>query len=133
MANRTLNQFQLTYEKDSVTIYASINVGASGAVSSFAGGGISNVTKSVTAGQYVLTMTNKFSKFLNMRAESINTTADGIANIQMLATPSTMQADIKSSRQITIQCVDFTNTAANPPSGSQLQVVIVMRNTSVGA
>lgn len=133
MANRTLNQFQLTYEKDSVTIYATINIGAAGAVSAYAGGGIQLVTKQATAGQYTITFTNQFSKFLSLRSDSVNATADGIANIQLLQAPATLQADVRSTRQLTIQCLDYAGAAANLASGAQIMLVAVFRNSSVNA
>lgn len=132
MANKYLNQFQLTYERDTVTIYGTINIGASGAVSSFAGGGVSNVVKESTDGQYTISFSNEFSRFLFLRTQVVSLTPGAVVAIQLLEDPSTMQADIKADQAVVIQCLDSSAMAANPAEGDQIEFVAIFRNSSIG-
>ena len=132
MSNRLLNQFQYTYEKDTVTIYGSVSVGASGAVSAIQGGGIAAAAKESTAGQYTITMSDKFSRLLDFSAQIVDDANSAVAHIQLKQAPETLQADVKGDKQILIQCLDYAGSAANPADGSAIFLKIVMRNSSVG-
>jgi len=137
MANRYLQQFQYTYEKDTVSIYGSVLIGNSGAVTSFQGAGVASVVKESADGQYTITLTDKFNRFLRMDMGIIDDAISQVSGIQILMDPASMQADIKSTKEIVIQCVGPTATAdtalvaANPASGALIQFRIVMRNSSV--
>lgn len=130
--NRYLHQFQYTMEKDTVTLFGTVDIGASGAVSLAKGGGIESVTKEATAGQYTIQLAERYSRFLNIQAQVVRATPSAVATVQLLMAPATLQADVKADGQLVIQCLDFAGVAANPESGAQLQLRIVMRNSSVG-
>lgn len=130
--NRYLHQFQYTMEKDTVTLFGTVDIGASGAVTLTKGGGIESVTKEATAGQYTIQLAERYSRFLNIQAQPILATPSAVAAVQLLMDPATMQADIKADGQIVVQCLNYAGVAANPESGAQLQLRIVMRNSSVG-
>lgn len=132
MANKYLNQFQYTYEKDTVSIFGSAVIGASGAVSAAKGGGIASVVKESTAGQYTITLTDRFSRFLGIDAAVTDDAISAVARVQVLMDPATLQASIKANGEIVVQCVDFAGAAVNPASGSSLSFRITMRNSSVG-
>lgn len=131
MANRQLNQFQLTYEKDSVTVYAVLNVGAAGAVSSIAGGGVVSIAKQATAGQYLVTFTDQYRALLSMRAEQVDDANANIAAVQILQNPATLQADVNTNLTLLLQCLDFGGAAANPTNTSQMMLAVTFRKSSV--
>lgn len=138
MANRYLNQFQYTYEKDTVTLYGEINVGASGAVSSIAGGGISGVVKETAAGLYSVTLSDYFQRLLFVEALVVDDAITQTVSYQILEDPAALQSDFKSDKTFKIQFFGATNAstttqiAANPANGAQIKLKIVCRNSTVG-
>lgn len=134
IANRRFNQFRYSYEQDLVDIYGSCSIGASGAVTSgtVAGKGVSGVVKESTAGQYSITFTDTFPKWLSLEASVLFTTATGVANIDILMDPTTIQADILGDKTIVIQLYDYAGAAVNAASGSLLSFKATFRNSSVG-
>lgn len=135
---RTKNQFQLTYEQDTVTIYGSFAVGASGAVASSQGGGIVSVTKESTAGQYTIALSEQFARFLHLDAQVVDDAVSQVAKIQLLEDPATLQAAVKTDRALTIQCLAIESDAtpqliaANPAEGALVTLRIVCRQSSSG-
>ena len=132
MANKYFSQFQYSYEKDTVTIYGSITVGASGAVTSFAGGGISSVTKEATAGQYSITLSDYFQRLLFVKALNVDDAVSAWASVAVLEDPATLQSDFKSDKTFKIQLQDYAAAAVNATSGAVIYLEITCRNTSVG-
>jgi hypothetical protein len=132
MGNRYLNQFQYTLEKDTVTLFGSAVIGASGAVGTVKGGGIASVVKEATAGQYTITLEDSWSRFLGFTAGTTGAAISPVANIQVLMAPATLQATVQSTKAILIQCIDYAGAAVNPTSGHVLSFRITMRKSSVG-
>lgn len=132
MGNRYLNQFQYTLEKDTVALYGSAVIGASGAVGTVKGGGIASVVKEATAGQYTITLEDKWSRFLGFIAGTTGAAISPVAYIQVLMAPATLQATVTGSKTILIQCIDYAGAAVNPTSGHVLSFKITMRKSSVG-
>lgn len=138
MANFYGYQFPLTYEADTVTIFGNIVVGASGAVASFQGGGVFNVVKESTAGQYSITLLDRFSRFLSFDACVIDDAVTQIAQIQILEAGATFQADIAADKTFKIQCLAVESDAtpvliaANPADTAVINFKVVMRNSTVG-
>lgn len=126
-----LSEQQYGYERELVFIYGHAVIGSSGAVSSAQGGGLLSVTKSATAGQYVVTLRDKFAHLMSAIAYTVLATPSGVANVQLLMNPATMQASLASSPALTFQCVDYAGAAVNPASGEQVFFAVVMRRTSV--
>lgn len=119
-------------EVDLVKLFGSVVIGSSGAVTSFQGGGIASVVKESTAGQYTITLSDRFAFFLMGHFRTVGASALAVAAIQVLETPATFQADIKSDGAITIQCLDFAGAAVNPASGAELMFELVMRQSKIG-
>lgn len=132
MANRYFNQFQYTYEKDTVTIYGSLTVGASGAVTSFAGGGISTITKESTAGQYSIVLTDYFQRLLMFKAINVDDAVSAWASVAILEDPAALQSDFKADKTFKIQLQDYAAAAVNATSGAVIYFEITLRNTTVG-
>lgn len=131
MSNRYLKQFSYQLEQDLVKLYATATIGASGAVSRARGAGITSITKSSTAGQYVVTMADPYNRFIHFTATMVAAGPTTASTVQVLMNPATIQATIKSTRQITIQCLDAAGAAVNPASGEQISLQITMRNSSI--
>jgi hypothetical protein len=134
MANRFLNQFQYTYEKDTVTIYGEFTVGASGAVTAgtVKGGGLEGVVKEATAGQYSITLSDYFQRILFVDALNVDDAVSAWASVAVLEDPSALQADFKADKTFKIQLQDYAAAAVNPTSGAQIKLKITLRNTTVG-
>lgn len=138
MANRYLKQFQYTLEQDSVTLFAQVVIGSSGAVTSYKGGGIASVVKEATAGQYTVTLTDKWSKLLFVESQKVQSSISQIEQIQVLETAAGLQSEIQGATGFKLQCLAATSSsdptliAANPDSGCQLLLKITVRNSSVG-
>lgn len=122
----------LTYEADTVKIYGSIIVGASGAVTSFSGGGISGVVKETAAGQYSITLKDTLNRLLFVSGLVVQGAISTVAQMQVLEAPSSLQTDVKADRTFKVQLVDETLTAVDLASGAELKLEITVRRTTVG-
>lgn len=138
MSNRhNLNQFQYTFEKDTVTIFGQFKVGASGAVTagSVKGGGVSGVVKESAAGQYSIKFKDKYSRLLDFGAQVIDDAVSDIVKCQILENPDSIQSDVKSDGVLTIQFAGIGTApalaAANPADGALVMFRAVFRNTTV--
>jgi hypothetical protein len=132
MANKYFSQFQYTYEKDTVSIFGSLTVGASGAVTSFAGGGISSITKEATAGQYSIVLSDHFQRLLMVKAINVDDAVSAWASIAILEDPAALQTDFKADKTFKIQLQDYAAAAVNATSGAVIYFEITLRNTTVG-
>jgi len=131
MANRLYQQFQYTAERAPVTLYATLAVGASGAVSAVKGYGISSITKESTAGQYSSVLSDKFTRALSVQAQIVHSAISAAATVQVLETPAALQADVVAGTGFKIQLVDAAGAAVNAESGAQVFIQVVVVNSSV--
>jgi len=133
MANRSFNQYIYGYQQDIVEIYAQFDIGASGAVTAgtVEGPGLTSVVKESTAGQYTLTFTDQFPRFLWLEAEAFYTTATAVAAIDILADPVNVASDVLNTKQVVIQLRDYAGSAVNATSGSRVFIKAAFRNSSV--
>jgi hypothetical protein len=133
MANRNFYSTQYTYEVEPVKIYAKILVGAAGAVSGTKLGlGVAGVVKEATAGQYSITLQNKFAQLLGVNITVIAPIPTVALATQILETPSAIQADIKADKTFKIQLLDVAGAAVNVASGDEILVEITMRQSKIG-
>jgi hypothetical protein len=131
MANRLYQQFQYTAERAPVTLYATLAVGASGAVSAVKGYGISSITKESTAGQYTVVLSDKFTRALSVQAQIVHSAISAAKSVQVLETPAALQADVVAGTGFKIQLVDAAGAAVNAESGAQVFIQVVVVNSSV--
>lgn len=97
MSNRIYNQ-KLAIEKQVVSTFGKLVIGAAGAVTSYAGMGIASIAKLAGAGAYRITMEDSFDKFLSFQA-AMNSNAvggSGIDRIEVANDPATLQASFKA-------------------------------------
>lgn len=132
MANRYLQQFAFWFERNVVTIFAKALIGAAGAVTSYKGGGLASITKETTAGQYTVALSDRYNQLLKVEGSVVHATISGVAAVQVLEDPATIQADFLADKSFKIQCVDYTGAAVNPPAGSQIEIKIEVRNSTSG-
>lgn len=116
-----------SYEKEVGDVYVSVLIGASGAVTTAKGGGVTSVTKLATAGQYAIQLQATYQRLLSTSASVVNATATTVAMVQVLESGAMFQADIKADGNIVVQCLDFAGAAVNPPSGASLLVKLEVR------
>lgn len=133
MANRTYNQAQYTAERAPVTLFATVAIGTTGAVSAKKGYGIKSVTKETTAGQYTIVLEDKFSRCLAVSAQVVHSAISAVAAIQVLNTPAQLQSAITGGTGFVVQLIDKTGAAVNAESGAQVMLQIVASNSSVDA
>lgn len=120
-------------EADIVMHFGTISIGASGAVSDFAGGNIENVVKESADGQYSITLADKMNRLLFVEIMPVlAASASGIATCEVLEAPASLQADFKADRTLKIQLYDETLTAVNAASGTMLLVKIIARRSDIG-
>jgi hypothetical protein len=131
MGNRYMSQFQYTLEKDTVTLYGSVVIGAAGAVGLVQGGGIAGVAK-VGTGLYEFEFEDSWSRLLHVSAGIVSASAPGIASAYVKENPSALQADVKADKKFKIEALDFAGAPANPPAGCVISFVVVFRKSSYG-
>jgi len=131
MANRLYQQFQYTAERAPVTLYATLAVGAAGAVSAVKGYGILSITKEATAGQYTVVLSDKFTRALSVQAQIVHSAISAAKSVQVLETPAALQADVVAGTGIKIQLIDAAGAAVNAESGAQVFIQVVVVNSSV--
>lgn len=122
-------------EMNVVELNASFSVGAAGAVvaNSLKGGGFSSVVKESTAGQYTITLSDRWNRLLAVDAQVVLATiAASMPKAQILMDPATLQSDFKSNGEIVIQFVDAAGAAVNVDSGAMVMIDMRVRNSSVG-
>jgi len=131
MANRNFYPNALSLEVDHVTLWAEINVGSSGAVSSSSGLGIASVTKESTAGQYTIALSDSYNKLLHANIVVLDDTNSDPTTVAIIGRVLS-EAVSSSSPAIVIQGVALDDgAAANFASGAKLLVKIELRNSSV--
>lgn len=121
-----------------VYLSCTVLIGATGAVTSFVGSAIESVTR-VSAGKYKIAfqpLTN-FSLLYNAVAtlQSPSSGFSGISTVEIQNAPNT---DVASSTpSITVTCLAATNSstttlaATDPASGSQLNLLAILSNSSI--
>jgi len=142
MANRQFQQYSYQLEKGVVTLYARVNIGATGAptlvttsTSGNPSNGIATITRS-SAGKYVITFgavgstqTNldTYQRLLWAQANVIASTISTVVSTQI----SVESVSSASAPSITIQCLAAAGTAVDPNNGDVLLVKIALKNATV--
>lgn len=130
-SNITQNQFQYTYEKDSVTVFGSFEVDGYGAVSHYQGGDVALIEQTAT-GTYEVTLTTGWDYFFALDTTIVKTTASAVATVQLANDPATLQADTKLGGPFVLLCLNYAGAAANPETTASIRFKLVMRRSRVG-
>jgi hypothetical protein len=105
------------------TIYIKTTIGASGAVSSSSGYGLTSVTKETTAGEYTILLDRKYKKLLAANPTIIQATTQGLSWV--VATDSiTSAGSIKMAFSVDA-------VATNPSSSTIILVAITVADSSL--
>ena len=121
-----------------VIINATIQIGASGAVSSFVGSAVASVTQ-VSTGVYKLTLQRdtNFSR-LYFAAGAMQSASAAISGISVVEVQHAPNAAVSASpATLTVTCLAPTSSsnttlvATNPASGSALNVILMASDSSV--
>lgn len=132
MANRNFFGNSYSLEVDNVTLWAEINVGSSGAVSSSSGLGIASVTKESTAGQYTIALSDNYNKLLHASIMVLDDTNSDPTTVAIIGRVLSEAVSSSSAPAIVIQGVALDDgAAANFASGAKILVKIELRNSSV--
>jgi len=132
MANRNFYPNALSLEIDHVHLYASIVVGASGAVTSFTGKGIASVTKAAEAGRYTIALEDSYNKILDCTIQLVSTAASDPATVAVTSRVRSEQVVHATAPSLVTQGYALDDGAdADFASGATLLVHITLRNSSV--
>lgn len=130
MAARRYEQFNYTLEKDVVTIFAKIQIGAIGAVvpivQHFNKGILSVVRNStgnytITFGQTAQNTVDAYQRLLDMDAQILLPSISAVADVQVFN-------DNAQAGNIIIQCISDAGAAVDPDNGAFLILRIVLKN-----
>lgn len=128
MANRSFHKPLGHLEIDVVTLFGTITIGASGAVSSSTGKGIASVALSGTGG-YIVTLSDTYNALLYADAKVLDATDENPASVGI---HTRLHAANVSTPSVTFQCFAGDDGAdAHPADGAVIYFMIVLRNSSV--
>jgi len=128
MADRLFNPPEGSLEQRVVSAYGSITFGATGAVASFDGIGVSSVVRN-SAGNYTITLEDSYNKFLHWNGSLLDT-AD--SDPQTVGTDPRVDSESISSGSFDIQFYNYTDgSAADPASGAKITWRGDFRNSTV--
>lgn len=128
---RYLKQFQYSLEQDVCSLFFSLNVGASGAVSSISGGGLKAITKEIADGQYEIELSDSWNQILSFSSCIVDDALSNSAQVQIFENPASLQSDFKSDKKFKVQVLDFAGAAVNPTDGAQIKFEVKVRRSSV--
>ena len=132
MADRNFYPAHQALEINCVSLWAEINIGAAGAVSSSSGLGIASVTKESAAGQYTIALTDSYNKLLWAGISLLDDADSDPTSVAVSARIQSEDVDSDSAPELVIQGYDVTDgSAANFADGAKLLVKIELRNSSV--
>ena len=128
MANRQLQQFQLSFEKQLVHIFASVTFGSSGAptLNAAASKGVKSITRNST-GDYTIVLQDTYNQLMNVKHVFNNASAPAAPAMYLKASGTNVSS--LSSPQIEM-VMNSGGTATDPASGENLLIHIVTKNSS---
>lgn len=125
------SQFNFSNSAKTVTLRATLNFGAAGAVTvaSGTGMGIASVVKQAAAGTYKITLDRAFNSLMAFHRTTVRT--DGSAP----AAPSSYLSDVSVSNSAApsiTMVLNSAGTATNPASGESALIEIILNDSSLG-
>lgn len=122
MASRNFNRLQ-ALEKEIKHLHVEVLIGASGAPTLVKKLGVASISRT-SAGLYVLTLQDKYSRFMHMHVMQEAASAEDL-NFQVTG------KSVNSAKTITFLCTTG-GVATDPSDGSRLYLDISLKNSSVG-
>lgn len=126
MANRYFQQFQLSIEKQVVSLFGKVAIGNTGAptLDTAMSKGIASVSRTDT-GDYTITLQDTYYKFLMANFVVLYNGSSNVGQVQLVSEA------VNSTKVITITTLDFAGAPVDPTSGSVLYFELMLRNSSV--
>ncbi len=114
-----------------VMLDATISIGASGAVSSVVGSTIASASK-ISTGIYTIVFQDNYAG-LYAAMGSMQSPSSGLSGVSTIEIQNAPAASVSasSSPSITVKCLDAAGAVVNPASGSALNVLMILSNSSV--
>lgn len=131
MANRNWNQPKGYLEKGVVRLFCTVTLGATGAVSSFSGKGVTSVTRN-SAGNYTIVLQDKYVSLLKSNASIRGTASTGTptAGKAMAAVPFNPVVG-NNTNSIQVQCLDAAAAAADATDNWFLEFELAYKDSLV--
>lgn len=131
MADRNWIPASGSLEVNMCELFGSITIGSSGAVTTSSGKGIASVVKESSAGQYTITLSDKYNSLLFASFTLVSTT-DGAQTIGTAFRLNSEDVDHTTAPKVTLQCSDTaTGADANLTSGDVVLFNLKLKNSSV--
>ena len=133
MANRNFPSGGKIYSMNvmPVMLNLQINIGAAGAVSSFTGPGIKSVALSAPGQYSIVLQDNYFALLAVLSGVMVASGTSAVSQIEQVGPMVNSSNPSSSGATIMIQTVSPAGSVANPAPSSQLQIVILLNNSSV--
>lgn len=114
-----------------VMVDVTINIGASGAVSSITGALVNSVERLGT-GLYKLHLNQPFSELYSAMGAPVSPVSglSGVSSIEIANAP-TAAIRLASDPSITVKTLDAAGALVNPASGSAIKVCVMVSNSSI--
>jgi hypothetical protein len=126
MANRRLEQFRLSAEKQVVDLYGVITIGATGEPTLTRAKNIASCTRN-SAGQYTIVLDDVYNQLIGIDVMFYAGTSAAAAPMVVLESNS-----ISTTKTFIIQCRAIDNsTATDPADGEIMYLHIALRNSSI--
>lgn len=121
MANRLLQQFRYSLEKQVVDLWAKVSIGAAGAPTITRAKGIASITRNA-AGRYTIVLQDNYYAFLKASATPI------IAGVT--AAPGfNVFSEAVASGSLIVQFSDAAGAAVDPGNGEVITLMISLSNS----
>lgn len=114
-----------------VLVDVTINIGATGAVTSISGQMVTSVVRNST-GTYQINLTNNFNSLLSAHGSAASPSS-GLSGILAVEIQNAGSAAVQSltAPHLIIKTLDAAGALADPASGSAIRTVIYLSNSSV--
>ncbi len=130
MANRTFRPLLGTLAQDVVMLYANLVVGASGAVTTGTGAGVTSITKESTAGQYTVLLSDAYQSLLSASIMLLDTTDSDPATVAISA--RVKSEAVATTGAVVIQAIAMDDgAAANFRDGARVLLCFHLKNSTV--
>ena len=126
MADRSFNRNLMSLHLDMVFINFNVTLGATGAVASFRGAGVSSITRSAT-GKYDVILQDKYALSLFASANLISETFSGISSVELVN--DDYQARVQAGTALQFQCYNAAGAATDPATDTVLQGILILRRS----
>jgi len=122
----TANNLSYQYEPNIFHIFVRVVVGASGAVDAAYGGGVLSVVKESTAGQYTITLQDRFQRLLNVTAVNVDNAVSAWASCSVLEDGAVVNSEFAADGAFKIQLQDYAGLAVNATNSAELRLMITV-------